>query len=72
MRGSPLVSRPQYDSDQVPSNGIEDQQRMQNVVSVIAVVKREFLLAVSVVVSTVQVQDDLVGASLLQRADITL
>ncbi len=72
VRGSPLVSRPQYDSDQVPRNGIEDQQRMQNVVSVIAVVKREFLLAVSVVVSTVQVQDDRVGASLLQRADITL
>ena len=56
VRGSPLVARSQHGTHQVARVGIEDQQRMQNVVSVIPVVEGELLLAVSVVVGTVQIQ----------------
>ena len=64
-------ARSQHGTHQVSRVGIEDQQRMQNVVSVIPMVEGELLLTVSVVVGTFvarinvlkQIQDDLAGTS---------
>src|SRR5215208_1441641 len=59
------VAGPQKRRDQVPALAVEDEQRMVDVLAVVAVVVAAFLLAVGGVVGCVEVQKNLIWSAVL-------